>query len=151
MNGRRSRSHVRPGEIAWTALMALLVAGLLAGSVAAVSRAGTLQFGPRLGDMLVFRPGGGGTDRSVEVSRVTGGADCELTPKVMGKHGGSLVIEEKLPASWTYRLHWAGGATSAGAKDCGGSAELLVPVEDLRFLAYAAGGVGVEHRFFLGF
>lgn len=150
MNGHRPRFNARPGEIAWTALMALLVSGLLAGSVAAVSRVGTLQFGPRVGDMLVFQPGSSaGTDRSIEVARAGGGADCVLTPKVMGQQGGSLVVEERLPASWTYRVHWAGGVTSAGAKDCGGSANLVVPVEDLRFLAYAAGGIGVEHRLFM--
>jgi hypothetical protein len=150
MNGHRPRAHARPSEIAWTALMAFLVAGLLAGSVAAMSRVGTLQFGPRVGDMLVFRPDhASGTDRSIEVARAAGGAGCVLAPKVMGKQGGSLVIEERLPASWTYRVHWAGGATSAGPQDCGGSANLLVPVEDLRFLAYAAGGIGVEHRLFM--
>jgi hypothetical protein len=152
MRARRPRSSLRGAEIAWTALMALVVAGLLAGSVAAVSRIGTVHFGPRVGDMLVFRPGhSSGTSRAIEVTRASQSADCVLAPSVMREQGGSLVVEEKLPASWIYRVHWAGGPTSAGSEDCGPSADLVVAVEDLRFLAYAAGGVGVEHRFFLGF
>ena len=62
----------------------------------------------------------------------------------MHDHGGSLVIEARLPQIQRgFRVHWAGRHTSNDGADCGTSAELLVNQDDLEVMAIAAGGFGV--------
>ena len=56
MNGRWPR-NTAPGEVMRTVLLAGLIAALLACSVAMVAAATTIDIGPKVGDILVFRPG----------------------------------------------------------------------------------------------
>ena len=55
----RGHRHIGdpPSEVARTAILACLIAALLASSVAMVSAARTIQIGPKVGDILVFRQG----------------------------------------------------------------------------------------------
>jgi hypothetical protein len=157
----------RPGEaavdIGRTALLGCLVGVLLASSVAVVSAASKLDLGPKVGDILVFRPTAqvpadwefavrkypGGTYGG----QSTGGGEptgrCALQPDIMASGGGSLVVEQRLdhPGSRTYRVHWAGAHTS-NVGDCGGTADLVVSGPDLQLLTNAVGGPGVEHEGF---
>src|SRR4051794_37873766 len=69
---------------------------------------------PKVGDMVVFRPGSQDADpwpieiAATEVSREAVGANtCKLDPSVMAKDGGSLVVEARREtAPPIYRLHW---------------------------------------------
>jgi hypothetical protein len=164
----------RPGEaavdIGRTALLGCVVGVLLASSVAVVSAATKLDLGPKVGDILVFRPTAqvpddwefavrkytGGTYRgqSTGGGQSAGGEQptgrCTLQPDVMASGGGSLVVEQRLdhPGSRTFRVHWAGAHTGNGASDCGGAADLVVSGPDLQLLTNAVGGPGVEHEGF---
>lgn len=96
---------------------------------------------PRVGDIVTFTPDGftGKGDR-ILVHR-PGALACMLDLGLMGRGGGSVVVEQRIPgAEPTYRLHWAGPRTSADAADCGTSAELLLGERDVQ--ALAAVGVG---------
>jgi hypothetical protein len=64
----------------------------------------------------------------------------------MAGHGGSLVVEERFTTPRSFRVHWAGGSTSTGSTDCGGTADLMVSGTDLQLLSNAVGGPGVEHH-----
>ena len=55
MRGRRHLDSETGSSVGRTALMASLVAALLAGGVAMVATATTLDLGPKVGDILVFR------------------------------------------------------------------------------------------------
>jgi hypothetical protein len=66
----------------------------------------------------------------------------------MAQAGGSLVVEQRLDGLQAYRVHWAGGATSAGVANCGNEADLIVERADLQLLSNAVGGPGVVHRTF---
>ena len=70
---------------------------------------------------------------------------CKLQPVVMASAGGSLVVEQRINNSRTFRVHWAGRQTSEPASDCGATADLLVSRIDLQLLSNAVGGPGVEH------
>lgn len=136
------------GEAARTALLACLIAALLATSVAMVSAATTVDLGPKVGDILVFRHGARmplDWDFTVASAGVPD-ATCKLTPGVMASDGGSLVVEQRFEEPRSFQVHWAGGHTSMGNTDCGDNAVLVVPAEDLQLLSNAVGGAGVEHK-----
>lgn len=145
MKGRGHHDKLGSG-IGRTAMMASLIAGLLAGGVAMVATATTLDLGPKVGDILVFRHGARvPTDWEFAVaSPGSNTATCSLRPDVMVSRGGSLVVEERFTKPRSFLVHWAGGPTSTGSTDCGSSADLLVPGTDLQLLSNAAGGPGVE-------
>jgi hypothetical protein len=151
MRGRREPNE-GSGEVLRTALFALVIATLLVSSVAVVSAARTMDFGPKVGDILVFRPGArvpADWEFTAETSAKPGDA-CALQPVAMAVDGGSLVVEQRIETPRSFRVHWAGGRTSESATDCGSNAELIVPGEDLQLLSNAVGGAGVEHRTFPG-
>jgi hypothetical protein len=147
---RRPRIPENGFETARTAVLACLVAALLASSVAVVSAARTIDLGPVVGDILVFRHGET-LASDWEFTATKAGATvatCSLRPAVMASRGGSLVVEQRFESPRSFRVHWAGGPTSDGAPNCGDNAELIVPGVDLQLLANAVGGAGVEHRTF---
>jgi hypothetical protein len=111
------------------------------------------EFRPKVGDMVVFKPGSEDTEMwqmSIPATKVSLGgtpvAACTLDPNVMATDGGSLVVEgmRDHPAL-AYQVHWAGART---AKDggCGASAQVTVSRTDLQRLANAAGGFGVGDK-----
>ena len=148
----RGHRHIGdpPSEVARTAILACLLAALLASTVAMVSAARTIQIGPKVGDILVFRQGArmppdwGFTVATESAPSVT----CSLQPIVMASQGGSIVVEQRSRASATFRVHWAGGRTSNAGEDCGNDAALVVPGADLQLLVNVVGGAGVEHKAF---
>jgi hypothetical protein len=143
--------HDQLGRIGRTAIMAGLIAALLAGSVAMVATATTLDLGPKVGDILVFRQGARvPTDWEFPVvtNSAPDTATCSLRPDIMAARGGSLVVEGRFTRPRTFRVHWAGGPTSTGNTDCGASADLVVTGTDLQLLSNAVGGPGVEHSSF---
>ena len=145
MRGRRGVNG-SAGEVARTAVLASLIAALLAGSVAMVSAATTIDLGPRVGDILVFRQGAR-MPTDWEFTATTGTTppqSCTLRPEVMALNGGSLVVEQRFDRPRAFQVHWAGTRTADGSSDCGGSAELVLPHADLQLLSNAVGGPGVE-------
>jgi hypothetical protein len=111
------------------------------------------EFRPKVGDIVVFKPGSQDADNwttSIPATTVAaGGADqvCKLDPNVMATDGGSLVVEGRREApDLIYRLHWAGPRTTKAADNCGASAEIEVTRTDLQRLANAAGGFGVGDK-----
>jgi hypothetical protein len=138
------------GSIGRTAITASLIAGLLAGSVGMVATATTLDLGPKVGDILVFRHGARvpADWEFAAANSAPGTAACSLRPDVMAGHGGSLVVEERFTRPRRFRVHWAGGPTSTGNTDCGATADLTVSGTDLQLLSNAVGGPGVEHHIF---
>ena len=145
MNGRGNRRGRRAGETLRSVVLGFLIAIILAGSVAMVSAAQRLDIAPKVGDILVFRPGKSSNDWEFIVAKDPD-VSCKLVPALMG--GGSLVVEERVAATQTYRVHWAGLRTSDGATDCGRSADLVVQRQQLQLLANFVGGPGVEHHVF---
>jgi hypothetical protein len=140
---------VRPaGETVRTAILACLIAMLLAGSVAMVSAARTLDIAPKVGDILVYRQGARLPQDWEFTVNLTPTKTCVMAPAVMASQGGSLVVEERLENAASYRAHWAGGPTSHGDTDCGSSVDLVMHREELQLLSNAVGGPGVEHRVF---
>jgi hypothetical protein len=151
--GRRDADEAT-GGVGSAAVLGCVVGALLASSVAVVAAAGTIDIGPKVGDILVFRPG----DRMTADWEFTVGmparaptATCVLKPDVMTSGGGSLVVEQRLQSPRMYHVHWAGLRTSDGAADCGRHAELVVSGADLQLLTNAVGGAGIERRHFAGF
>jgi len=139
----------------WTVLPVALIVVLTVGIIT-MSVLKTFNFGPAVGDMIVFRsqPAAAGAQRNdVSVTRVArrdgrpgAGETCSLDPSTMGRLGGSLVVEKSITAGRAMlQVHWAGHQTSAGAQDCGAVADLLVQPNDLLDLAGSAGGFGPGH------
>jgi hypothetical protein len=148
--GRR-RTGETGSDLGWSALLGGVVGVVLASSVAVVSAARAIDIGPKVGDILVFRPGARmAADWEFAVAKSAGqlGLTCTIQPDVMTSRGGSLVVEQRLAAPRAYRVHWAGARTSNGASDCGSSADLVLSALDLQLLTNAVGGAGVEHRTF---
>ena len=150
--GRR-RSDEATGDIGGAALIGCVVGALLASSVAVVTAVRTIEIGPKVGDILVFRQGArmAADWQFTVVAAGQAAPTCVLRPDVMTSGGGSLVVEQRLQSPRAYRVHWAGARTSDGTSDCGRGADLIVPGADLQLLTNAVGGAGVEHRFFAGF
>lgn|SRR5579872_5760831 len=148
----------RPGsaavDIGRSAVLGGVLGVLLASCVAVVAAASTLELGPKVGDILVFKPGAQ-VPADWEFSAANQGgqlpASCNLKPDVMASGGGSLVVEERLDHPRAYRVHWAGTRTSADAGNCGATADLVVSGGDLQLLSNAVGGPGVEHDGFFDY
>jgi hypothetical protein len=112
------------------------------------------EFRPKVGDIVVFRPGSPDSDMwqmSIPATSVSAMsepvAECSLDPNVMAASGGSLVVEGlQNDPSLRYRLHWAGSETARAGGNCGLSADLLVSRTDLQRLANAAGGFGIGDK-----
>jgi hypothetical protein len=147
MRGDRHTGNA-PSGVLGTAMLACLVAALLVSTVAVVSAARTIEIGPRVGDILVFRQGArmppdwAFTVAAAPAPSVT----CSLRPAAMASQGGSIVVEQRSPP--TFQVHWAGGRTSDAGADCGSDAALLVASSDLQLLTNVVGGAGVEHKAF---
>ena len=141
------------GGIGGAALLGCLLGVLLASSVAVVTEVRTLEIGPKVGDILVFRPGTQVASDWEFPASASGQAapTCILKPNVMLSGGGSMVVEERLPTPREFRVHWAGPRTNDGASSCGSSADLVVSGPDLQLLTNAVGGAGVQHKGFYGF
>ena len=155
---RRRDSAAETGHVAWSVLAGGVLAAVLVATVAVITFVRTLDIGPLVGDILVFRPGSHlQTDWEVTAQRpalpgVSSVASaCVLRPDVMTVEGGSLVVEQRTIGPLQYRLHWAGPRTAMGNSNCGVAADLVVSRLDLQLLISAVGGVGVEHRTFAGF
>jgi hypothetical protein len=140
------------GETVRTVVIASLIAGLLASSVAVVSVARTIDIGPKVGDILVFRPGARmpADWEFSATTTATPAVTCNLRPEVMASGGGSLVVEQRFAMPRAFQVHWAGGRTSEGGADCGSSAELILPGADVQLLSNAVGGPGVAPKPFPG-
>jgi len=110
------------------------------------------EFGPSIGGIIVFKPDPVASERwIVDAIRPEHGfirspqsgsvRRCKLSPGIMARLGGSLVIEARhLSRPPTFQVHWAGGHTDSGAGDCGPAADLLLERTDVIRLANAAGG-----------
>ncbi len=118
------------------------------------------RIGPDTGTAIVFDPSKAPRywqEPELPARQVEGPAEraCGLNPAIMIAGGGSMVVEAKemsLPP--LYRVHWSGARTTSGEKDCGRSADLVIPLSDLRALARVAGGFGVDNGaapFLIGF
>ncbi len=135
---------------ALTAVIALLIFAV----ISSLMVMGVEALRPRVGDMIVFKPGWHDTDSwRTEIvalglegpSRVLG--ECKLNPATLAQEGGSLVIEARHTGEETlYRVHWAGKRTTTGAGNCGADADLLLSPGDVQRLAGAAGGFGVKNK-----
>lgn len=144
MNGV-SREAVRMVLIATTIAVVLVV------SLGMVAVARTIELGPKVGDILVFRPGAQ-APADWEFAAVKHSPElpvsCKLQPDVMVAGGGSLVVEQRSHNRRLYRVHWAGQRTSRDGEDCGQAADLVLSRADLQLLANVVGGPGVERRLF---
>ena len=147
---RDNRNH--DNEAKWAAVgpSLLAVSVLLIGCIATFLLINLETLRPKVGDMVVFQPTAQQQDVwqiEVPTYRPTKGGQfsCIMDPAVIGRLGGSLVVEARddtTPAA-QYRLHWAGAHSAIGAGDCAGSADLAVSRADLQKLANAAGGFGI--------
>ena len=85
-------------------MLACLLAALLASAVAMVSAARTIEIGPSVGDILVFRQGArmppdwAFTVATAQAPDVT----CSLRPAAMASQGGSIVVEQRLRTPPTF-------------------------------------------------
>jgi hypothetical protein len=154
----RQRNDWRPGETSggqWsTVVIAAVISAVIASGAAVMAAARTVDFAPKVGDILVFRPGTrlppDWTFNAVVVSDQLP-VSCTLKPHVMASAGGSLVVEQRVKDSHSYRVHWAGHQTSDGVTDCGAAADLWLSINDVQLLSNAVGGPGVEHRVFANY
>jgi hypothetical protein len=113
------------------------------------------QVGPAVGEIVTFDPRDGpkhwdqpGIQADL-LSAAEPRRSCVLMPSVMASAGGSFVIEAKqMSHPPVFLVHWSGLRTDRGARDCGQSADLTLPLTQLRALANVAGGFGVEHGLF---
>jgi hypothetical protein len=147
MKGRKRTYPHSAKEIGRTAVLAGLIAGLLASGVAMTTVVRTIDLGPKVGDILVFRQGAHmPPDWEFTVASTAAGemASCLLQPDIMAAGGGSLVVEERSLSPRRFRVHWAGKRTSQGSANCGQNAELEVSGMDLQLLSNAVGGPGVD-------
>jgi hypothetical protein len=154
MKGRNPRGvDEATGGIGGAALLGCVLGALLASSVAVVTEVRTIDIGPKVGDILVFRPGAQvAADWEFPATAAGQTAQtCTLKPNVMLASGGSLVVEERLPGLREFHVHWAGARTNDGASNCGNSADLVVTEPDLQLLTNAVGGAGVQRKGFPGF
>lgn len=124
---------------------------MLASVIGLVALIATAFIAPKVGDIVLFRPGTSVAEHMSFAAHRTGkalqpGAACALDPNVMLKDGGSLVVEAKLLKLHEYQLHWAGGPTAKGTDNCGRSVNLLMKQSDLETLVNAMGGRGLAGR-----
>jgi len=154
----RRRNGSRPREISgWlrcaVVIAAVISAGLASGA-AVVAAARTVDLAPKVGDILVFRPGArlpSDWAFNAVIASDQLPVSCVLKPIVMASAGGSLVVERRSRDSRLYHVHWAGRQTSDDDADCGVAADLFLSVDDLQLLSNVVGGPGVEHRAFTSY
>src|SRR3954447_15317324 len=150
--GRNSTSN-GASFAAWLpvlAAMAIMIAGCLSTFLVLQMD----EFRPKVGDVVVFKPGSQDTDlwqMSIQATMVSPmGAPtgaCTLDPNVMATDGGSLVVEARqTEPSLQYTIHWAGAVTSKLTSNCGTDANLVISRTDLQRLANAAGGFGIGEK-----
>jgi hypothetical protein len=109
------------------------------------------ELGPKMGDIVTFDPlDPMSRDMKAQISASPveqPGRTCLLDVRTMHAAGGSLIIEARMPRPQQgFRVHWAGGGSSEGASNCGGSADLVVDQQDIEILAMAVGGFGASAR-----
>ncbi len=107
------------------------------------------SLGPQAGDIITFV-----ATRAPSVSTgvitagraaTSGRTSCILDEQTMQRSGGSLVVESaRFAPKRTFQVHWAGARTSNGPDDCGSSADLLMNIDEVAALIFAAGGKGVK-------
>lgn len=112
------------------------------------------EFRPKIGDIVVFKPGSQDSDvwqMSIQATVVSAthppAAVCTLDPNVMAADGGSLVVEGRQDEpALIYRIHWAGKRTAKDGANCGPAVDATVSRTDLQRLANAAGGFGIDDK-----
>jgi hypothetical protein len=147
--GKQGPEPVKAADL-WT-IAGVGLALLLAIAVVTVSVVQAADPGPKLGDIVSFRP-----DRPVSDALLTtvtlaraapGQGTCDIATGTVSALGGSFVVEERRTgAERGYRLHWAGMHTSTGPHDCGAAADLLASPSEVVALAQAAGGFGASRK-----
>jgi hypothetical protein len=150
------RDEQNTSMTAWAPVLAA-VAIMVTGCLSTLMALELDAFRPKVGDVVVFRPGSQDTDTwqvdvpaTEVVSPTVSTGRCTLNPNVMATEGGSLVVEARRETSPPlYRLHWAGGHTAGGAADCGDAADVTVTRVDLQKLANSAGGFGIGNKGFV--
>ncbi len=136
-------SDRRPIAEAWH-FAGLGLAMFLAVVIAVVLIARSYVTAPAVGDIVALNPRTALSDPlqvSFEAVRLDRPATCLLQTEVMAAAGGSLVVEAMRPGP-IYAVHWTGGPTSRGARDCGPAADLALTPRDIAHLAEIAGGRG---------
>lgn len=144
---RSRRAHA--DDTLWTVVLTLIAGALLALATGLCAFTELEQFGPSVGNIVVFRAVAGATEWWHIDAKIAGapGHGCVLSPAVMSAGGGSLIIEaRRLSSPPVYHVHWAGRHTSSGASDCGASADLVLSRSDLMRLADVAGGFNANLR-----
>ena len=134
-------------------ILSYLIAFTLCLTTCLLSLSEMSQVGPDVGAIVTFDPREGPKhwEQPGIVAHFASGSrqGCLLMPSVIASTGGSFVIESKETSRPpVFRVHWSGARTDFGAGDCGRSADLTLPLTQLRALANVAGGFGVEHGFF---
>jgi hypothetical protein len=150
--GRNSSQQGTPFA-AWLPVLAAM-AIMVTGCVSTFLVLQLDEFRPKVGDMVVFRPGSQDSDMwqmniAATVVSPTGqpAGECSLDPNAMAANGGSLVVESRrTEPSLQYVLHWVGAQTSAQAGSCGSDVDVTVSRTDLQRLANAAGGFGIGDK-----
>jgi hypothetical protein len=160
---QQDRNHQNSAEAEdsiWVVLPIALIVVLTVG-VMTMTVMRSFNFGPAIGDVVVFQPTKGSLSsdglQRADVTAIiaepggpkagVGLRTCVLNPTAMAVEGGSLVVERSVNAGRPmFQVHWAGHHTSPGATDCGSSADLLLPPNDLLDIAGAAGGFGIGHK-----
>jgi hypothetical protein len=135
-----------------TAVLTLVAAALLTITTGFWVMLQQEQFGPSVGDIIVFKPDPNPTERwSVHAAAADPTIPgflatltprhCVLSPSVMAINGGSLVIEaRRMSRPPVFRVYWSGGHTDAASSDCGTTADLELERTELMRLANVAGG-----------
>jgi hypothetical protein len=141
MRDRQTRPNQR------TLLLAVLTVVAAGYGVAGMARQAA-EFGPSVGDIIVFDPAravGFESEARLTVGRSNGG-NCVLDLGTVRRSGGSLVLEQRGAApDRLYRGHWAGGRTSDDRQtDCGTATDLVLTPSDMGALAASAGGIGPD-------
>ena len=145
-NGPGGESRISQTVESW--LTAAAVVMMAASVITLVMLVATAFAPPRVGDIVLFKPGARVADSfTVTAHRPgTSGSSCTLDPAVMVQGGGSLVVESRSVAAHDYQVHWAGSRTAKGGHNCGQSADLVLRQADLQSLVNAMGGRGLAGR-----
>jgi hypothetical protein len=113
------------------------------------------EFRPKVGDIVVFKPGSQDPDMwqltipgTLLSQTGSPGRPCSMDPNIMATTGGSLVVESRqTDPSLQYVVHWIGAQTAATENgSCGADATVRVSRTDLQRLANAAGGFGIGDK-----
>lgn len=96
---------------------------------------------PRIGDIIAFTPS---RQQAVDgglrlIAQRLDQFGCILDLNILQHSGGSLVVESQvLEAKGMFRVHWAGGRTTADSGNCGEDADLILNAHEMDVLASAA-------------